>query len=75
MAINKMIVCICLLLFSCAGNFFPNDEETGKAARQRCAEALIALSETDRRNENCDACLLGIIRNCKPKKSGQLIKF
>lgn len=76
MVVFRFILILCFIsLYSCTGNFFPNDEETGEAAKQRCAVAVLALSETNNRSESCDECLLGIIRNCKQKESGQLIKF
>lgn len=75
MEIKNQVIYLCLFMFSCAGNFFPNDEETGKAAKRRCAEATFQYFYTIDRGENCDICLVSMSIDCKTKKSGQLIKF
>ncbi|TGK77573.1 hypothetical protein EHQ24_19035 [Leptospira noumeaensis] len=45
MVVFRFILIISIIsLFSCFGNFFPNEEETGEAAKERCAMSLLALN-------------------------------
>ncbi|MCW7483161.1 hypothetical protein [Leptospira kanakyensis] len=75
MEIRNKIIYLSFFVLSCNGNFFPNDEETGEAAKQRCAESIYFYFDLAGKGRTCDICLLSISIDCKPKKSGQLIKF
>ncbi|MCC5814907.1 MAG: hypothetical protein JJT78_09140 [Leptospira sp.] len=73
---NIMTLLMIISLFSCVGNFFPNDEETGEAAEQRCLLGFIALFESNSRGEECgELCNYFILKNCNKKESKQLIQL
>jgi len=62
-------------LFYCVGNFFPGDEETGRADQERCVMAGLAYNSSLNRGQNCDFCLAGMLIYCNKKESKQLIQF
>jgi hypothetical protein len=76
-----MRVCIIIFLtfgffINCVGNFFPGDEETGRADEERCVLGFIALIESNSRGEECgEFCNYFILKNCNKKESKQLIQF
>jgi hypothetical protein len=75
MKYSIMILLLILSLFSCVGNFFPGEEETGEADRRRCNLATIALVKENERGRNCDFCLAGMLIYCNKKESKQLIQL
>jgi hypothetical protein len=70
-----IILSMVTLLFSCVGNFFPSDEETGEAAKRNCVESIFILHSLQERGQSCDPCLITILKDCNKKKSKQLIQF
>lgn len=75
-----MRVCIIIFLtfgffINCVGNFFPGDEETGRADEERCVMAGLAYNSALNRGQDCDFCLAGMLIYCNKKESKQLIQF
>jgi hypothetical protein len=72
---NILILLLIISLFSCVGNFFPGDDETGETAKENCNLATITLVKENERGRSCDICLFSMLRNCNKTESKQLIQF